>query len=679
MLVCAQCQFENPLDHKFCQKCGASLTEKSCFRCEQPVTLGSLSCPHCGAMTGTLWWAIAEAMGTEPPAEWSQWQTALTAPESSPCYVDDQQRYRLLAGHLSKDPTILEFRVHDQRPLELSPLDVVAAEVMFKLAQGLEDAETLDPRLPAIAYPYLGLQEEGNLAVPMLQDAWQSPEQTVLILEDRSQWPRVADQWQDEHASPLQMLSWLHEMTHLWTALEPWQVQQSLLDLENLCLDEDQLLCLRRLILTETPEPLPLASLGEAWRSLLSLSQRTQPGELGLLIEDLVAGEILAIEVLQERLAAIAQSLQAIPETVPRAEDLGLPPELQLAIAADWTADDDDDDEVTRPLPVLMAPFPEDPELDLEYGDDSLDEMPTVVLPVRLAGLEEAGRTDIGQHRQHNEDYFGMQSQIFKLESPSGQTVRAQGLYILCDGMGGHAGGEVASALVVEVLQQYFQTEWLSLPAHAPEGSSKAGGLGEDWRRALPDEDSIRQAVHLANQAVYDINQVNNCSGSGRMGTTLVLVLIQDNRVAVAHVGDSRLYRLSRKRGLEQVTLDHEVGQQAILQGVDPEAAYGRPDAYQLTQALGPRDSSYVKPDVQFFDLSEDTILLLCSDGLCDNNLLENHWVSKLEPFLSSRTNLDLGISQLVDFANGYNGHDNITALAIRLKVRPNLEAMQRT
>ncbi|AFY64845.1 serine/threonine phosphatase [Geitlerinema sp. PCC 7407] len=679
MLVCAQCQFENPLDHKFCQKCGASLTEKPCFQCEQPVALGALRCPNCGAMTGTLWWAIAEATGTEPPAEWAQWQAALTAPEAPPLYVDEQQRYHILAGPLSKDPTMLEFRVHDQRPLELSPLDMVAAEVMFKLAQGLESAETLDPRLPAIAYPYLGLQEEGNLAVPMLQDAWQSPDQTVLILEDRSQWPRVAEQWQEEQASPLQMLSWLHEMTHLWSALEPWQAQQSLLDSENLCLDEDQLLCLRRLILTEGSEALPLAILGEAWRSLLSLSQRTQPGELGLLIEDMVAGEVLTVEGVQERLAAIAQSLQVLPETAPCAEDLGLPPELQPAIAADWTVDDDDDDEATRPLLTPVASFPDDSELDFDAGDDSFDEMPTVVLPMRLVGLEESGRTDIGQHRQHNEDYFGMQSQIYKIESPSGQTVRAQGLYILCDGMGGHAGGEVASALVVEVLRQYFQREWLSLPTQASEASNRGGGLGEDWRRPLPDEDSIRQAIHLANQAVYDINQANNCSGSGRMGTTLVLVLVQDNRVAVAHVGDSRLYRLSRKRGLEQVTLDHEVGQQAILQGVDPEAAYGRPDAYQLTQALGPRDSSYVKPDVQFFDLAEDTILLLCSDGLCDNSLLENHWVSKLEPFLSSRTNLDLGISQLVDFANGYNGHDNITAVAIRLKVRPNLEAMQRT
>jgi protein phosphatase len=73
--------------------------------------------------------------------------------------------------------------------------------------------------------------------------------------------------------------------------------------------------------------------------------------------------------------------------------------------------------------------------------------------------------------------------------------------------------------------------------------------------------------VRLANQAIYDVNQQNARSGSGRMGTTLVLVLIQDTQVVVAHVGDSRLYQLTRKQGLEQLTVDHEVGQREILRG----------------------------------------------------------------------------------------------------------------
>jgi protein phosphatase len=147
--------------------------------------------------------------------------------------------------------------------------------------------------------------------------------------------------------------------------------------------------------------------------------------------------------------------------------------------------------------------------------------------------------------------------------------------------------------------------------------------------------------------------------------------------MAVAHVGDSRLYRYTRKRGLEQITIDHEVGQREIQRGVEPEIAYARPDAYQLTQALGPRDENFIRPDVQYFELNEDTLLLLCSDGLTDNDLLETHCQTHVEPLLSSQTNLEQGINKLINLANQYNGHDNITAIAVRAKVRPNLQHLR--
>lgn len=253
--------------------------------------------------------------------------------------------------------------------------------------------------------------------------------------------------------------------------------------------------------------------------------------------------------------------------------------------------------------------------------------------------------------------FFGIETQITKEEVPRGRTLHARGLYILCDGMGGHASGEVASALAVKTLQEYFKTH---------------------WQEDLPNEATIREGVLIANQAIYEVNQQESSSGSGRMGTTLVLVLLQDTDVAVAHVGDSRLYRVSRKRGLEQVTVDHEVGQREILRGVDPAIAYARPDAYQLIQALGPRDNQSVNPDIQFLSLREDTLLVLCSDGLTDNDLLETYWQSHLDPLLSSQSQLDRGTSQLIDLANQYNGHDNITAIVVRIKVRPNLAMLPR-
>ncbi|MGK7895860.1 MAG: serine/threonine protein phosphatase, partial [Xenococcus sp. (in: cyanobacteria)] len=116
------------------------------------------------------------------------------------------------------------------------------------------------------------------------------------------------------------------------------------------------------------------------------------------------------------------------------------------------------------------------------------------------------------------------------------------------------------------------------------------------------------------------------------------------------------------------------VAQSEIKQGVSPEIAFARPDALQLTQALGPRDNDFVHPEIYFIDLKEDTLLLLCSDGLYSNDLLENNYQKLLLPLISSSSNLEEGLTKIVDFANEINGHDNITGLLVRIKVQPNLE-----
>jgi protein phosphatase len=217
--------------------------------------------------------------------------------------------------------------------------------------------------------------------------------------------------------------------------------------------------------------------------------------------------------------------------------------------------------------------------------------------------------------------------------------------------MGGHAGGEVASKLAVNTIRKYFQETWTSAES--------------------PNQESIKEAVYLANQAIYDLNQQQARSGMGRMGTTLVMLLLQDHQAAIAHVGDSRLYCLTNREGLVQLTIDHEVGQREISRGVDPTIAYGRADAYQLTQALGPRDQNYLHPDVSFFDIHEDMLLLLVSDGLSDNECLETHWQTHLQPLLSYDSDLEMGIQDLIELGNEYNGHDNITAILVRVKVCP--------
>ncbi|MEY2912352.1 MAG: hypothetical protein RLZZ184_1661 [Cyanobacteriota bacterium] len=284
------------------------------------------------------------------------------------------------------------------------------------------------------------------------------------------------------------------------------------------------------------------------------------------------------------------------------------------------------------------------------------DQMTNIPLSPPLVSWEYAAYTDTGRQRNHNEDYFAIDSKVHKQELPEGAILTKTGLYILCDGMGGHAGGEVASKLAVNTIRKYFQKTWTSAE--------------------LPNQESIKEAVYLANQAIYDLNQQQARSGMGRMGTTLVMLLLQDHQAAIAHVGDSRIYYLTHREGLVQLTIDHEVAQREISRGVEPTIAYGRADAYQLTQALGPRDQDYLHPDVSFLDIHEDMLLLLVSDGLSDNECLENHWQTHLQPLLSYDSDLEMGIQDLIELGNEYNGHDNITAILVRVIVSPSQPAL---
>lgn len=271
---------------------------------------------------------------------------------------------------------------------------------------------------------------------------------------------------------------------------------------------------------------------------------------------------------------------------------------------------------------------------------------PTELLPNRLSKLEAVARTDPGWQRDHNEDYFFSQTQVIQTASPLGTQAQARGLYILCDGMGGHANGEVASSLATTLLAERLQSQ---------------------GQPTLPTDEQLLDALYQVNQAIYEINEQNTCAGNHRMGTTLVVLIVQDTEVRVAHLGDSRLYRLTQEQGLEQITLDHVVAAREIERGVAPALAYARQDAYQLTQALGPKPSKGLQPRLHRFTVDDDTLLILGSDGLTDQGLLEAHWPTHLQPLLAATTDLETGVTELVQLANQHNGHDNITVVAVRI------------
>ncbi|PAX56968.1 serine/threonine phosphatase [Brunnivagina elsteri] len=702
MLICPDCKFDNPNQNKFCQSCGTSLTEKACSACGSDVPVSAESCHHCGEFCGTVWLAIVtkDEISTtktaklvedslETPIEENSTfiqipstikplsaevgnisdreftphsSPVLTVTNSSPeiksvSYLDSQKRYKLLDS-LPSDADMQpgeEFcvRVLDCNPYQITPL--MAAFIGSNNSSTTKSSakQTEVSGIPDFAKPYLALHSQCHQEIPLIHDAWTSGNLQVILLENRSNYQYLLELWHDDKTTSLQIVHYFLQMNKLWEILEPLNCRQSLLELSNLRLDEDQVLVLEKLYkeypcssifdtlengrssqIEAKTQPVTIKSLGKVWHSLFSQSQRTQFGALMQLLEDLESGNIQTVEQIQLHLRAIASELQPNPPN---------------------KIDDDENSDVTVTLvsdPNTVAhtvlQFEES-----EENENKSDDMPTIVLPMQLNTLDHVGLTDVGRQRDHNEDYFGIDTKINKIELPKARAIAARGLYVLCDGMGGHAGGEVASELAVRTLQKYFQTYWNF--------------------NHLPNDDIIREGVRQANKAIYDLNQKDSRSGVGRMGTTLVMMLVQDTHVAVAHVGDSRLYRLTRK-GIEQVTIDHEVGQREILRGVEPNIAYARPDAYQLTQALGPRDETLIDPDIQFFQVGEDTLFILASDGLSDNNLLETHWETHLQPLLSSNANLDKGVRELIDLANKYNGHDNITAVLVRAKVRPNIE-----
>lgn len=293
-------------------------------------------------------------------------------------------------------------------------------------------------------------------------------------------------------------------------------------------------------------------------------------------------------------------------------------------------------------------------EFDLEdFADVDSETSMIVSSTVQLQDITYAGKTDVGIQRDRNEDDFVAVFQTRSINGKSQISDRSyRGLFVLCDGMGGHDGGEVASAIAVNSITDQFRPFWID---------------------TLPGEKKLNEIICNANQAIFIKNENEKRKSLGRMGTTLVVLGIHDLDVVIAHVGDSRIYKVTNSPNLEsipepkltQITRDHEVLNQLLDLGVEPEVAQSRPDAHQLTQALGPNPSDRLEPSIEFFTLTEPTLFLLCSDGLCDNDAIDDNWRSHLLPILNKEVDLQTGLDRLIELGNNVNGHDNLTAVLV--------------
>ena len=249
--------------------------------------------------------------------------------------------------------------------------------------------------------------------------------------------------------------------------------------------------------------------------------------------------------------------------------------------------------------------------------------------------LPTASLTDPGRVRDHNEDCIESRPEI--------------GLYVLADGMGGYNAGEVASGMATSLISDGIQDAW------KPRDVER---LGRDQSKALS-EKLVGEQIARANTAIFTTAQNNpECAG---MGTTLVVCLFFDNFVTVAHIGDSRLYRL-RGDVMEQVTRDHSLLQEQLDSGlITPDEAKMSQNKNLVTRALGIDPS--VEPEIHVHETKPEDIYLLCSDGLSD--MVDDEEIRLT--LITLKTNPSLTVQQLVQAANDNGGRDNISAMLIRV------------
>ena len=235
--------------------------------------------------------------------------------------------------------------------------------------------------------------------------------------------------------------------------------------------------------------------------------------------------------------------------------------------------------------------------------------------------LGAAARTDVGRKRRGNEDCYAAAEDL--------------GLYLVADGMGGHNAGQVASEIAAQASVDALRTL-------------------VDASASLTDK--LRYSVAAANREILDTAQRKpELSG---MGTTLVALLVGPDRVALAHVGDSRAY-LIRAGRIRQLTDDHSLVAELVRRHeITETAARGHPHRHVLTRALGVRRS--VEPDLAELTPASEDIFVLCSDGLTGHVR-----DAEIAEVATTAGDLDSACEQLVDLANDRGGEDNITVLLV--------------
>jgi protein phosphatase len=246
-----------------------------------------------------------------------------------------------------------------------------------------------------------------------------------------------------------------------------------------------------------------------------------------------------------------------------------------------------------------------------------------------------AAKTDVGMKRTHNEDYFSL--------------IEDEQLFLVADGMGGHASGEVASKMAAETIGEFYQRTREDEDATWPYKMDRSLSYIEN---------RLVCGIKLANLRIFETS--NRDLRYKGMGTTIVSCLVSGDKIYVGHVGDSRVYRV-RENGIQQLTRDHSLLEdyKEAKPDMTEEEERNFPHKNVITRALGMRET--VQVDVLAHDIQDKDVFLLCSDGL--SGMIEDE---KIMEVVKGAADLELAVSSLVEAANEAGGTDNVTVLALQ-------------
>ncbi len=250
--------------------------------------------------------------------------------------------------------------------------------------------------------------------------------------------------------------------------------------------------------------------------------------------------------------------------------------------------------------------------------------------------VDVAGRTDVGCVRKNNEDNLGYDTRY--------------GIFVVCDGMGGAAAGEVASKMAVDTILHYYRDS-------ARAGKTQPAGTQSPSHSERAN--ALANAVQSANAAIFQESHKDTTRAG--MGSTIVAVSVEKNHYSIAHVGDSRIY-LIRNGEIQQLTNDHSLVMEQVRRGIITPEEAKKVDYHNIViRALGAEPT--VETDLDDMLAQENDTLVLCSDGLTrhvdDQKILEI--VTKAE-------SLDAAVAMLIETAKQGGGADNVTAMLLKFR-----------